>query len=138
MGVVVLQGVYKFIWFFIINIVYLRIENSWDFQIAMIEQNYICKHFMNSCNIHASSLVHMMNWIEKKTIPIQFSYKQRKLEEIIFIMALGLSWHLKNSLNHHAQIIIVVWSCTFCKWNLKNTKFMTHIEAQISMLIYID
>jgi hypothetical protein len=33
----------------------------------------------------------MMNWIEKKTIPIQFSYKQRKLEEIIFIMALGLS-----------------------------------------------
>jgi hypothetical protein len=94
---------------------------------------------MNSCNIHASSLVHMMNWIEKKNIPIQFSYKQKKTRRNnIFIVASGLSWHLKNLLNHRAQIIVVVWSCTFCKWNLKNTKFMTHIEAQISMLIYID
>jgi hypothetical protein len=138
MGVVVLQGVYKFIWFFFKNIVHLWIENSWDFQIAMIEQNYICKHFMNSCNIHASSLVHRVNWIEKKNILIQFSYKQKKTgRNNIFIVASGLSWHLKNLWNHLAQIIVVVWSC-FCKWNLKNTKFMTHIEAQISMLIYID
>jgi hypothetical protein len=95
MGVVVLQGVYKFIWNQTKGIVRLWIENSWDFQIAMIEQNYICKHFMNSCNIHASSLVHMVNCIEKKNIPIQFSYKQKKTRRNnIYIVALGLSWQL--------------------------------------------
>lgn len=55
------------------------------FQISMIEQNYICKHFMNSCNIHASSLVHMMNWIgKKKHFPFNFLVNKRKLEEITF------------------------------------------------------
>lgn len=94
---------------------------------------------MNSCNVHASSLVHMMKWIAKKNIPIQFSYKQKKTRRNnIFIVTSRFSWDFKNLVSRHAQIIVVVWSCTFCKWNLKNSKFMTHIETQISMLIYID